>query len=78
MKTLNYNNLIILKKFLYNQVNFDYFKKLFEKAFGPQDDFYLMEKFELFQRCQIDAVLKFEEKFLNIILDEIEKTGYKG
>ena len=74
---MDYNNINILRKFLYNRVDYDYFKKLLEKAYDRNfDEFYIMEKFEVFISRPFDVVLSFGEGFINIIAEEIERIGY--
>jgi len=76
---VNFNDLKIIQKFLYNRVDFDLFKKLWYNTFGTSfiDD-YLMEKFRQFRDCPINFILAQNEELFNEVLKEIKKRNYKG
>jgi hypothetical protein len=79
MKNLTYENFRIFGLYVYNRVDYNKFKKLFEKVFNEHNEHYIESKWLEFNSEPLEFVMKLNsEEFFNLIVEEINKSNYKG
>ena len=72
------DNMIIIGKYVLNNVNKDKFNKLMNDGVGHKlSDSYLKEKWEAFYTNQLSFLVCYKE-FTEEVIKEIKKTNYKG
>jgi len=76
---IKFNELQILQKYLFNRVGYEEFKSAFNECYGVSNDFYLLEKWNMFKLGQLAYIMNFgNEELLDIFQVEMKKIGYKG
>jgi hypothetical protein len=74
---MSYKELDILYKFCYNRMDYSMFQRMMKLKYS--DVGYIAEKWPLFKKDQIGFIISRGEKVLfDSIVDEINKTNYKG
>jgi len=75
---IKYSELNILTKYVYNNVDYEMFDKALRSYMPNINDSYVMEKWKMFQKAQMNFVGTFDKKFFYFIYNKMIEQNYKG
>jgi hypothetical protein len=75
---MEYKELNILTKYVYNRVDYGVFSKAIKSFIPHANDGYIMVKWEMFQKSQMNFIGTFDEKLFNYLYNKMVDEGYKG
>jgi len=75
---MTYEELNIVFKFCYNQINYDLFETALKEVVPYTTSEYIDEKWTQWNRDQMGFLATYDKKFYNFVMNQIETTNYKG